>query len=1192
MKPLLPSSPFLAATIAVCMLITTASAQSFTWNGSTGEAWDIFLNWIPKDVPNSRGDDVVFGPLGSGTNVELLSPKTVGTMTFDDSRNYIIFGSTLELDVSSGSAAITVNSTNGNGAHTINSNLSLADDVVITNHSTGAFTVGGVISGSNGVTKSGAGTVILTGDNIYSGGTTINAGTLQVGNGGTTGGISGDVTNNGTLTFNRLDNVSFSNAISGTGEVTKEGAGTLTFSGENTYSGFTLINDGIMRVGNSLVLQNSTVRLLVDDGLDLNGLNATLGSLSGGGDLDLGDTTLTVGNNSENTTHSGVISGTGNVIKTGTGILTFDGANTYTGTTTVNAGQLLIDNDNNNALANSAVTVNAGATLRLRSTNNNDIVSLGSLAGAGTFLTNGASAEIGGNHTSTTFSGALLLDEIDEEAVIEKVGAGTWTLTGSGHDLFELEVSEGGVVLAEVSGSVKEISVRNSGHLTIQNTNALTLERIRTSSNGATVLITGSSTDLSIQDELINRDTLTIADGASVTADEFRQSNGQMTIVDQASLTIEQFHSDDDLGTIAISNASGGTALTVGDSTNSTYEGVIVDHTTGPGSVRKTGSGRITLTEASTYSGTTTIERGVLRIGDELTLQNTTVSLDTNDGLDVDDIDATLGGLEGSGNLDLGSTLLTVGNNNADTTYSGIISGTGNVIKIGTGTLTFAGQNTYSGATTISEGTLVIDSDSPNALANSAVTVDSGATLDFSTFTADFVAGSLAGGGRVVMGSNNVFVGGNNESTTFTGTLTSSSPFDFLEKRGTGTWTLGGSGHQLGELRVSAGKLVMDGTGDGISDVIVESTAELTIQNTGNNFDLDRLTNSGTTLITGPSTEVGSLGPVTNNNSLTIADGATVTTDDFRQTSGDTTIVDEALLTIGRFTVATSTRRGTIAISDASGGGSALTLGNQFNSVFQGVIEDHSAGPGSVRKIGSGIVSLNNANTYSGGTTIEEGTLRLGSSTAAGTGTIIIDGGNLDVRGQTLNNAISFGASGGGITGTGTINVDLALNDTSQVLTPGNSPGIQNLGADQTWSAFTYEWEINDWLGTVAGDDYDQIQIDGELTLTGSTSGSYLLDILSLTASNFPGDVPNFLEQDQSWLILTTTTGITGFDENFWTLDTSGFTSDSNWQGQFSLSQVGNDLQLDYEAIPEPSTALLLLLAVGMILLRHRNVAP
>jgi len=84
-----------------------------------------------------------------------------------------------------------------------------------------AYTFGGLISGSGSLVQMGSGTTILTADNTYSGGTTISAGTLQIGNGGTTGSIIGNVTDNATLAFDRGDSVTFGGVISGAGALSR-----------------------------------------------------------------------------------------------------------------------------------------------------------------------------------------------------------------------------------------------------------------------------------------------------------------------------------------------------------------------------------------------------------------------------------------------------------------------------------------------------------------------------------------------------------------------------------------------------------------------------------------------------------------------------------------------------------------------------------------------------------------------------------------------------------------------------------------------------------------------------------------------------------------------------------------------------------------------------------------------------------
>jgi outer membrane autotransporter protein len=153
-----------------------------------------------------------------------------------------------------------------------------------------------VISGAGSVQQNGPGTTILTGTNTYTGGTTISAGTLQLGNGGTTGSITGNVIDNGVLAFNRSDSVTFNEVISGQGTLVKQGGGTLTLTGMSTeFTGPATVNDGSLIVDGSI----ASTQTLVNPGALLGGHGFLGGDLVSSGIVSPGNFpgTLTVNGN-------------------------------------------------------------------------------------------------------------------------------------------------------------------------------------------------------------------------------------------------------------------------------------------------------------------------------------------------------------------------------------------------------------------------------------------------------------------------------------------------------------------------------------------------------------------------------------------------------------------------------------------------------------------------------------------------------------------------------------------------------------------------------------------------------------------------------------------------------------------------------------------------------------------------------
>lgn len=258
------------------------------------------------------------------------------------------------------------------------------------NHTDANYLFSAQMLGAGAVNQIGPGATILTANNNYTGGTTIGAGTLQLGAGGASGGIVGNVTNNGALSFNRSDAaLSLGGVISGSGAVDQIGAGATTLTGVNTYTGLTTIFAGTLALSGGGGVATSS-RVHADGVFDISATTAgaSIKSLSGGGLVKLGAQTLTLTN--AFSTFAGAIQGTGG-LTLASGSETLSGANTYAGATQVGNG-MLIAGATNTFSAASATTVSAGGTLALRGFDQNvaslDNAGLVSLGGApGTTLT-------------------------------------------------------------------------------------------------------------------------------------------------------------------------------------------------------------------------------------------------------------------------------------------------------------------------------------------------------------------------------------------------------------------------------------------------------------------------------------------------------------------------------------------------------------------------------------------------------------------------------------------------------------------------------------------------------------------------------------------------------------------------------------------------------------------------------------
>jgi|SanBayMetagenome_1026888.scaffolds.fasta_scaffold04881_1 fibronectin-binding autotransporter adhesin len=403
-----------ACVINVFTFGTTARAQ-FVWTGGGGVGdglWNKNVNWSGSAPAANTTNAYVFG--GNLTRVELAPNNNLAGM----GATSILFATN-----ATNSFNLTGNSINMVGGMTNLSTLTqtnsmalvLATNQVQFDTASNNITLAGVISGTGQLVKLGASTLILTAANTYTNATVISNGTLQVGNGGTTGSIVGVITNNASLVYNRSDTITQTNVISGTGSVTKNGSGTLVLATNNTFAGGFTLNTGAVRAqkggsfGSGFVTQasgSSTVEIdtteTVTNAMSLFNI-ATLQTVTLSGAKTLNGTTYNVASGTT-TTESGLLSGAGGLTKTGTGTLSFTASNSFSGATAVNAGVLNLNSTTGSALGSTTgLSVASGATLLLSQSGQVNDSAAVTLSG-GTIRRGGTVNEVFGNLTVTTGS--------------------------------------------------------------------------------------------------------------------------------------------------------------------------------------------------------------------------------------------------------------------------------------------------------------------------------------------------------------------------------------------------------------------------------------------------------------------------------------------------------------------------------------------------------------------------------------------------------------------------------------------------------------------------------------------------------------------------------------------------------------------------------------------------------------------
>lgn len=666
----------------------------------------------------------------------------------------------------------------------------------------------GNISGTGSLRKTGTGTLRLFGSNSYSGGTTITAGALE----GDTSSIRGDIVNNGSVAlFQSVRSSTYAGTMSGTGSLSIAN-GTVALTGTNSYSGGTRIysnaavvvssDANLGAVSGRLTLDDGTLVVLADfsssraitigngtifiDGFTFvqNGVIDGPGRLSkdGGGTLILtgvntyaGGTTVAAGtligttdslqgnitNNSRaifdqtgSGAYSGIMSGSGSLVKTGTGTVVLAAANTFSGGTTIDGGTLQIDSTSlrgtitNNA--NLIINENTNATFTQRITGTGGVTK----TGAGTLIL----ASTGNNYTGgTTVSAGVLRGSVltlqgnivNNAAVVfdngtsfgnylgDVSGVGSLTVAGGFLSLLGTNSYTGGTIISNgtgLSGNTRSLQgpITNNGFLVFEQASDGTYSGAISGSGSVSITNTGTVT-LAADNTYTGGTSIS---GGTVAASSDRNFGDAAGGLHFGGGTLKYLASFDSSRSITLGSQSvfppaaksGGTFDTNGH--NSTLSGVI----SGDKGLTKTGAGTLTLNGINTYTGGTLVSGGTL-LGSSLSLQ---------------------------GNI--ANNAAVVFSQTTTGTYAGIMSGTGSLTLQGNGLLNLAGLNTYSGGTVVTGGTLQGTSSSlQGSIANNAVVVfNQSSTGTYAGEMSGTGSLTLQGGGVLNLTGTNTYTGATN----------------------------------------------------------------------------------------------------------------------------------------------------------------------------------------------------------------------------------------------------------------------------------------------------------------------------------------------------------------------------------------------------------------------------------------------
>jgi len=1026
--------------------LDTSNATALTF-GSKGNTGTVVLAG-PVSEPRTVTVTVAYGTLENGGGLDGLTFAGGGpgtTTTVNPGATVALNDLTTPISNLEGSGAVTL----GKSASTL-----LLLEPTISN-----INFGGVISGSGKVDLDATYSSMayfLTGTNTYTGGTTITSGNLVLGNGGTTGSIVGDVTDNITLTFDHhsptpsANTFTFAGNISGSGKVVQGAASVLTLSGNNTYTGGTTVSFGTLIPANSHALGSGAVTL--DSGTELRSM----------GTLTLTNT-VNFGSGTTDATISAPKGGTftiGSLDLTNTSAVTFGSAGN-TGTVVIGSSVIepspvavtvafgtLQNGGGLSTLTNTAssVTVNSGATLNandqsvaVNQLDGSGAVTLGKLATTDLFLvTLHLASDFGGvisGAGQVTIDGGVTLSGANTYTGGTTVSSGIFTLGGNGSIAGNVALSLTGEFLFDHTSAYAFGGVISGQGFVVQSgPGVITLNGKNTYSGGT---------------YLQNQATLVVGNANALGTEGVGLHNGTELRGGMGAITLAN----------TVSFATGTTNATLSAVKGGTFTLESLDMTKTAdltfGTAGNTGTVAIGNSVAAPNPVAITVAYGTLQNGGGLgTLTNTASSVTVNSGatLNVNDQSLTINRLEGSGAVTLGklaSTVLTLAppTINASSltinnvTFGGAISGSGQVNLDAASYSTeyfLTGTNTYTGGTTITLGNLFLGvNNTPGSIVGN---VTDNSTLTFCNFAANAFPGVISGSGQVVVQSApsaltlsgvNTYTGG----TLNYGTLVATNQHSF----GAGAVTM----YSGSELR-GMGTAVAIGNEVNFGSNVVNATISATA---GSSFYLGFLDATNANVLTFGSP--GNTGTVAIGNSvaapnpvaITVAYGTLANDGNLQPlvtTGGSITVDSGATLLLNYMSMEIGNLRGSGSVNLGTSVNTEFQLMPTIDGLtFDGVI----SGKGQLfldLATSTNTYNLNGTNTYTGGTTITKGILSIGDGGT--TGSIV---GNV-----TDNSTLQFDHSNaytfsGVISGTGAVSI------------ANTSTGVTTLSAKNTYSGGT-----------------------------------------------------------------------------------------------------------------------------------------